>query len=165
LVFALISVLLRQSARAHLSFSISHTLHLTVSNFNVRDLGTIAGTTVLSAPVGHLIGARLKEEKEKERKRRINRRLVSSSSSSSSSSFFSTSSSSDLPLPSQLPSSLQQPNDQTGLKNKTPRPAMWAAAVIGGTAGFLLSYQSSAARLMGFAPNDKEVEKGLRGKR
>ena len=165
MVFALISVLLRQSARAHLSFSISHTLHLTVSNFNVRDLGTIAGTTVLSAPVGHLIGARLKEEKEKERKRRINRRLVSSSSSSSSSSFFSTSSSSDLPLPSQLPSSLQQPNDQTGLKNKTPRPAMWAAAVIGGTAGFLLSYQSSAARLMGFAPNDKEVEKGLRGKR
>ena len=164
MVFALISVLLRQSARAHLSFSISHTLHLTVSNFNVRDLGTIAGTTVLSAPVGHLIGARLKEEKEKERKRRINRRLVSSSSSSSSS-FFSTSSSSDLPLPSQLPSSLQQPNDQTGLKNKTPRPAMWAAAVIGGTAGFLLSYQSSAARLMGFAPNDKEVEKGLRGKR
>jgi hypothetical protein len=112
-----------------------------------------------------LIGARLKEEKEKERKRRINRRLVSSSSSSSSSSFFSTSSSSDLPLPSQLPSSLQQPNDQTGLKNKTPHPAMWAAAVIGGTAGFLLSYQSSAARLMGFAPNDKEVEKGLRGKR
>jgi hypothetical protein len=42
---------------------------------------------------------------------------------------------------------------------------MWATALIGGTAGFLLSYQSSAARLMGFAPNDREVEKGLRGKR
>ena len=79
----------------------------TVSNFNARDVGTIAGTTALSAPVGHLIG----------------------------------------------------------LKNKTPRPAMWTAAIVGGTAGFLLSYQASAARLMGFAPNDREVEKGLRGKR
>ena len=56
----------------------------------------------------------------------------------------------------------QKKKKKTGLKNKTPRPAMWAAALVGGTAGFLLSYQASAARLMGFAPNDKEVETGLR---
>ena len=49
-----------------------------------------------------------------------------------------------------------------GLRTRTARPALWAAAAIGGAAGFCLAYQRSAGRLMGFLTNDKEVEKGLR---
>jgi len=45
-------------------FSSSFSPPSSVSNFNPRDLGTIAGASVLSAPVGHLIGER---EKERER--------------------------------------------------------------------------------------------------
>ena len=49
--------------------------HGTVSNFNVRDLGTIAGTTVISAPVGHLIGeSENEEENERKEETRITRR-------------------------------------------------------------------------------------------
>jgi len=36
------------------------------------------------------------------------------------------------------------------------------AAAIGAAAGFCLAYQRSAGRLMGFLPNDREVEAGLR---
>ena len=137
--------------------------HGTVSNFNVRDLGTIAGTTVISAPVGHLIGeSENEEENERKEETRITRRP-----------FFFFFFFFDLfllltllfPLslnPLSLATINQKKKKKTGLKNKTPRPAMWAAALVGGTAGFLLSYQASAARLMGFAPNDKEVETGLR---
>jgi hypothetical protein len=49
-----------------------------------------------------------------------------------------------------------------GLRTRTSRPALWAAGLIGATAGFCLAYQRSAGRLMGFLPNDREVDKGLR---
>jgi hypothetical protein len=37
-------------------------------------------------------------------------------------------------------------------------PTMWTTAFIGAMAGFMLAYQSSAGRLMGFAPNEKEAK-------
>jgi len=49
-----------------------------------------------------------------------------------------------------------------GLKTRTARPALAMAAAIGAAAGFCLAYQRSAGRLMGFLPNDREVEAGLR---
>ena len=67
-------------AHLFLSLSLLHSLEITVSNFNARDVGTIAGTTALSAPVGHLIGERMREEERK--KRRIQLSAVFSSSSS-----------------------------------------------------------------------------------
>jgi hypothetical protein len=36
-------------------------------------------------------------------------------------------------------------------------PTMWAAACMGGVAGFLLAYQNSNGRLMGLKPNEAEV--------
>ena len=52
---------------AHRFLSLSFSLFTIVSNFNVRDLGTIAGATVISAPVGHLIGE--DERRKRNRKR------------------------------------------------------------------------------------------------
>ena len=57
------------------------------------------------------------------------------------------------------------PRPISGLRTRTPRPAAAAAALIGAAAGFCLSYQQSAGRLMGFLPNDREVEVGLASKR
>ncbi|KDD72770.1 hypothetical protein H632_c2920p1 [Helicosporidium sp. ATCC 50920] len=36
-------------------------------------------------------------------------------------------------------------------------PSLYVGAVIGVTAGFLMAFQSSAGRLMGFFPNEAEV--------
>lgn len=38
------------------------------------------------------------------------------------------------------------------------RPSAVTAAILGGTAGFMLAYQNSGSRLMGFAPNAAEVK-------
>lgn len=38
------------------------------------------------------------------------------------------------------------------------RPSIVAAGIIGITAGFMLAYQNSSGRLMGFLPNDTEVK-------
>ena len=37
------------------------------------------------------------------------------------------------------------------------RPSAVMGAIIGGTAGFMLAYQNSGGRLMGFLPNEEEV--------
>jgi len=37
------------------------------------------------------------------------------------------------------------------------RPSAVMASIIGATAGFMLAYQNSSGRLMGFNPNDAEV--------
>jgi hypothetical protein len=37
------------------------------------------------------------------------------------------------------------------------RPSAVMATIIGATAGFMLAYQSSSGRLMGFLPNEAEV--------
>lgn len=44
------------------------------------------------------------------------------------------------------------------------RQSMVMAGIIGATAGFMLAYQNSSGRLMGFKPNDEEVRAaGLTG--
>jgi len=46
-----------------------------------------------------------------------------------------------------------------------PKQSALVAAVIGATAGFMLAYQNSAGRLMGFKPNDREVNTTLAAKK
>eukprot|EP00850_Spirogloea_muscicola_P009539 SM000053S17496 [mRNA] locus=s53:645402:645872:- [translate_table: standard] len=41
--------------------------------------------------------------------------------------------------------------------NNVRGPSMYAAATLGAIGGFMLAYQASAGRLMGFKPNDAEV--------
>ncbi|KAK9817746.1 hypothetical protein WJX72_001543 [[Myrmecia] bisecta] len=49
----------------------------------------------------------------------------------------------------------------TGRSAKMAVPSMYMAGAIGALAGVMLSYQNSSGRLMGFVPNDREVEAGL----
>jgi NADH-ubiquinone oxidoreductase complex I, 21 kDa subunit len=42
------------------------------------------------------------------------------------------------------------------------RPSAVMGAIIGATAGFMLAYQNSGGRLMGFVPNDEEVRAAAR---
>ncbi|KAG7667012.1 hypothetical protein Ndes2526B_g04495 [Nannochloris sp. 'desiccata'] len=42
------------------------------------------------------------------------------------------------------------------------RPSGVMGAIIGATAGFMLAYQNSGGRLMGFVPNDEEVRAAAR---
>jgi len=52
-----------------------------------------------------------------------------------------------------------------GAGAKLPKQSAVMATIIGGLGGFMLAYQQSSGRLMGFFPNDKEVETGLANKR
>lgn len=42
------------------------------------------------------------------------------------------------------------------------RPSAGMAAILGAIAGFMLAYQNSSGRLMGFKPNDAEVQAAKR---
>ncbi|DBA72772.1 TPA: hypothetical protein ACH3X2_010162 [Trebouxia sp. C0005] len=52
-----------------------------------------------------------------------------------------------------------------GVAPKIPKQSALMGATIGALGGFMLAHQQSAGRLMGFFPNDKEVETGLASKR
>lgn len=50
----------------------------------------------------------------------------------------------------------------TGLNAGIPKQSAAMAAILGATGGFMLAYQSSSGRMMGYLPNDKEVDSALR---
>lgn len=46
-----------------------------------------------------------------------------------------------------------------------PKQSAVVAAMLGATAGFMLGFQGSSGRLMGFLPNDREVNAALQKKK